>query len=563
MKFSFFTLFILISYMGMSQSLNAELGFNENYDQSSRGVVCVNEYTYLVKFQGISGGFLSNNTLYKIDTLGNILWSTPVNPRFAETNLVYEIVASEDGGVYLLGYGRPTCDVIDDCFWYIQKYDPLSGNATWTRIWADQTCYEMLLTGLSLNASDQLVVNYVDSSGSYISTLGPGGMTSDSLEIDRMGISGFENLSGYEKVGFKADSIWGFDPSGNTIDSLIFSSNIKGLESMNDTLYVLTQDSIYKIDQDFQIIRATTITGFSNYSHLKIRDGNILFVSNGTASQDILMLNSQLQLADTITIPVAPSNDTYKDFNQLHFSAGINFPLTMYTAIRYLDYSLTSNQNASVNTTDIGIIGLNPISVSAVEQQNNQNIYRIFLEAEVLIKNYGTNTLNSCHINHYVQPTNACNPLVYNHEFDNLNLAPGDSMWLTLGYMHNELNYFPDSVIQREICIYTSHPNYKTDLNITNDNYCENVVFGHVGIREEDMDEFSLYPNPTTGVINLNLPIENHTSFSIFGIQGTRIMNGEINSNKLDISSLANGMYFIQFLSADHQKYITRKIVKE
>lgn len=76
-------------------------------------------------------------------------------------------------------------------------------------------------------------------------------------------------------------------------------------------------------------------------------------------------------------------------------------------------------------------------------------------------------------------------------------------------------------------------------------------------------ETINIYPNPTTGVINLNLPVENNSSFSIFDMQGTLVMSGEINSNKLDISSLANGMYFVQFLSADHQKYITRKIVKE
>lgn len=562
MKFSFFTLFILISYMGMSQSLNAELGFNDNYRQNSQGVVCANEFTYLVKYQSISGSFMSNSNLYKIDTLGNILWSKTVNPRFAEMNMVYEVIASEDGGVYLLGFGMPTCDVVDDCFWYIQKYDP-DGNVIWSRIWTERVFFEMHLSGLSLISSNQLTVNYVDSSGSYISTLGTDGITLDSIKTSRSKIAGFEIFSGYEKVGYSADSLWGFNTNGIIVDSLIFNTNIQGIESMNDTLYVLTQDSIYKLDNNLQIVTGTSLTGFSNYSRLKIRDGNILFVSNGTASQKILQLNSQLQLIDVTTIPGTLNNDTHKDFNQLHFSAAINFPLTKYTSIRYLDYSLTSNQNASVNTTDIGIIDLNPISVSAVEQQNNQNIYRIILEAEVMIKNYGTNTLNSCHISHFIQWAVVCSDYVFNRQYDDLNLAPGDSMWLPLGVIHDELNYFPDSVIQREICIYTSHPNYKTDLNITNDNYCENVVFGHVGIREADMDEFSLYPNPTTGVINLNLPVENHTSFSIFGIQGTRIMSGEINSNKLDISSLANGMYFLQLLSADHQRYITRKIVKE
>ncbi len=81
--------------------------------------------------------------------------------------------------------------------------------------------------------------------------------------------------------------------------------------------------------------------------------------------------------------------------------------------------------------------------------------------------------------------------------------------------------------------------------------------------NKTDQTEYSFYPNPTKGVINLKSLFAHQTTFLIYNIQGTLVMTGEIKSNKLDISSLPNGMYFIQFLSADHQRYITRKIVKE
>lgn len=78
-----------------------------------------------------------------------------------------------------------------------------------------------------------------------------------------------------------------------------------------------------------------------------------------------------------------------------------------------------------------------------------------------------------------------------------------------------------------------------------------------------DTFSFSLHPNPTTGLLNIDLPYEKQTRYCIFNIQGVLLMSGEINSNKLDISSLPLGMYILQFLSVDHQKCITRKIVKE
>lgn len=562
MKNSLIVFFILISFIGFGQGLNVELGFNDNYNQYSQGVVCANEYTYFVKHQNTSGSFVSNSQLCKIDTLGNIIWNKPITPRFAETNIVHEVLASEEGGVYVLGFGMPSCDVASDWFWYIQKYD-LDGNVIWSRIWTDRICGEMHLYGLSLTSTNTLVVNSVDSSGSYITTLGSNGATEDSLKINRKGITGIEHFSGIDKVGFKADCLWWFDASGTIVDSLVFNSNIQGVKSLSDTLYLLTQDSIYMLDTSFQFIHRASVSGFNNYSHLKIMDGNIFFVSNGHFSQDIIQLDKHLQRLKIFSIPITLANNVHKDFNLIHFTAAIDFRLTLYTAVRYLDFSILSNQNEFVNTTDIGIVGLNVISVDATVYLDFQNVFRVTLEAEVLIKNYGTNPLNSCHISHFIGYGVVCNSSVFNREFDHLNIAPGDSMWVPIGLVHSSLESFYDSIIQKNICIYTSHPNSKTDLNVANDNYCKNVVFGYKGVAESALDEFLLYPNPTSGVIHLNLANHSPATFSVFNMQGTLSMSGEVNSNSIDISSLSNGIYFLRIFSADHQKYITRKVIKE
>mgnify|MGYP000987274482 CR=1 FL=1 len=76
-------------------------------------------------------------------------------------------------------------------------------------------------------------------------------------------------------------------------------------------------------------------------------------------------------------------------------------------------------------------------------------------------------------------------------------------------------------------------------------------------------NEILFYPNPTTGIIYLNLPDESHSSFSILSLQGGLVRSGEIDSPKLDLSSLSAGMYFLRIMSEDHQKYITQKIIKK
>lgn len=562
MRLKLFILFILIRYMGIGQGLNVELGFNDNFAQTTRGVVCVDEYSYMVKFQLTSASASLLCTLYKIDTLGNILWSAPINPKPAEYIDVYEILPSEDGGIYLMGYGVPVCDYPQNCYWFIQKYNS-SGSIVWTRIWTNLTFWKKHLSGLSLDSSNLLFVNYNDSSGTYLNKIGAGGITLDSVAITKSELKGFEALSGFEKVAFKQDSLFGFDTIGNVSKSIIFYTQIQNIKSLNDTLYVLTKDSIYLYNNNLQIIYANKVTGFSGYSNLKFINGSIRFISQGATTQSIIRTNHQLQPINTLAISLEIDSITHKDFNEYHFSTGINYKLSMYEAIRYLDYSLNSGQNAFVNTTDIGVLDLVPTYVNAIQDAYYPDIYKISVEADVLIKNFGTNTLNSCRINHYIKQTVLCSDDVYSEQFLNLNLAAGDSIWISLGLIHTETNFYPNDTIRKNICIYTSHPNLKTDLNVVNDNYCESVLIGFTGIDEKEVSEFSLYPNPTSGIINLQLPDKNNAAYSIYNMQGSLIMSGDICSNKVDISSLSNGLYFLRILFNGGQTNIARIIIKE
>ena len=69
-------------------------------------------------------------------------------------------------------------------------------------------------------------------------------------------------------------------------------------------------------------------------------------------------------------------------------------------------------------------------------------------------------------------------------------------------------------------------------------------------------DLINVYPNPTNGLINLNFT--NNVSFDIFSING-KLINGYTNfrDNRLDLSYLQNGVYFIQFHIDD--KIIVKK----
>jgi len=556
-----FLIFILLNspVTYFAQGLNQELGFNDNYHQLPSGVACVDEYTYLVKSQKISGSFFTQCALLKLDTLGNVVWSIDIMPQFAEYIEVNQLIPTENGGVYLVGNGVPTCDVLMDCYSFIQKYDP-TGNLEWSNTYPND-CYWQNLSGISLLSSNETMVNYVDSSGSHVLQLNPSGIPIDTIPITSCYVQGFSVLSNTEIVGFHQDTLIQFDVTGTILNEQLFSSYVSSILTRNDTLLVLTQDSLFQFDNNLQVLNATTFAGISNYSKLKILDGSIYFIGETATGITRIGLNNQLQLINSIPFTVDLDAIHYHDFSSSHVSIGDAFPLTLYNAIRYLDYSTESTVNEWVNWTDIGIVDvqINQQTISVVP--NTNGVYTTNLDVSVLVKNFGTNVLQNCRINHRIAPTIVCSDFYYTEEFQNLNLAPNDSIWINLGWIGEYTNYY-QTIVERILCFYTSHPNQKTDLVVPNDQGCEYVFFGYVGNENHTLVDFVVYPNPTSTNITIQSPFSNQTHYLLKDVHGNVVMDGILEQANLNVDQLASGVYFIELFN-EASKSMVKKLIIE
>jgi hypothetical protein len=539
---------LFISLASFGQGLNGEIALNDEYSQMSMGMTVVDEYSYFIKYQPNGDNYATTYTLNKVDTLENIVWSSLIEPNPSDAMIEFKIIPSENGGIYLSGWGWPSCDVGSECFRFIQKFDA-NGNLGWTKTWFDEFCYEVIISGLSLNDNNELLFNYKNSTESKIYTMSSGGNLMDSLSVANSELESILEFTNYEKIAYKKDSIFGFDNNGNLTASLRFSTHIQGMKVLNNTLYALTSDSIFSFDTNFQEIEANNLVGYTGYSNLKVDNNQIEFISHGLNDQFIITLDHQFGLIDFLTIPIKLDIATEKDFNDLHFTVSENYELTMFTSIRHLDYSRKSTQDAIINTTDIGVIDIQQTQVSAVSVQGTEGVFEIKLWADVMIKNFGNNTLDDCRINHYIAQ-GFCGSAVYSEQFSNLNLAPNDSMWISLGLIHTNTNYFSDSLISAGICVYTSHSNFKTDMNITNDNYCKNIVFGYLGLEENEINEVNIYPNPTSSILNIEIE-KDDLQYVIYNTQGLLINKGNVESKQIDVSKLSSGMYVLQLNSKD------------
>ena len=79
--------------------------------------------------------------------------------------------------------------------------------------------------------------------------------------------------------------------------------------------------------------------------------------------------------------------------------------------------------------------------------------------------------------------------------------------------------------------------------------------------QEVDMEQVTLYPNPTSGIVNLELPATmQDVRIALFNMAGQQIPVS-LKENQFDISNLSSGVYTVQIQSGG--KVCTKKLVKK
>jgi hypothetical protein len=80
---------------------------------------------------------------------------------------------------------------------------------------------------------------------------------------------------------------------------------------------------------------------------------------------------------------------------------------------------------------------------------------------------------------------------------------------------------------------------------------------GYSEINTTQIQPFSIYPNPTTGQLKIDLQNGASLNYTIFNHLGRAIQNGKAeNGSILDLSKQANGMYFIRL---EHKEFVAIK----
>lgn len=89
--------------------------------------------------------------------------------------------------------------------------------------------------------------------------------------------------------------------------------------------------------------------------------------------------------------------------------------------------------------------------------------------------------------------------------------------------------------------------------------YIDNFkIESSIGVEDHSKAEFALYPNPTTGMVNLS---EAAARVEVYDFSGRMVMTDE-NVNSVNLSAQANGVYIFRITTNDNN-VITKKVVKK
>lgn len=319
-----------------------------------------------------------------------------------------------------------------------------------------------------------------------------------SLDISSLGIS---NLTGIEDF----TSLINLNCYNNQISTLDFSSNT-ALEILNCNKNLLTSLNVTNNSA------LTTLSCGENYVTLTSID----------VSQNLNLKILDIQSNNWMT-GLNVMNNTALEYLVANGAPITNLDLTQNTALLGLEcqYCNLSTLDVSQNMALAGInVGYNYLV--DLDLSNNSNLSYIVT--------------------------------IYNNSLVNLNVKNGNNSIISSSFNATHCKSL-NCITVDDVAYSTTNWSAGIDAGVIFSTNCA------LGIEDFDKDTVSVFPNPSKDWIHIAL--KRDAKYKILNLYGQDLKNGNllIGNNDLDIQSLSNGLYFLNFETSEGKT--TKKIIKE
>jgi hypothetical protein len=404
-----------------------------------------------------------------------------------------------------------------------------------------------------------------DHEGNFVSELFFAGDDFEVLPDGSFVTTGYPGLIRIDELMYGSGELWGRSLGNNTVVSLAIKENAHILASTTAGLYVL--DTAGTIIGQYPTIRLKKMKTDNQNRVVGIRDSSLVILSpdyqiatsvsySGEGVKDysindsmiaVLTMSSHVYIYDENLVPL----QDFQLFNQGSFDFitlngqtivlagverfGINNTHTTFIkeyALNGYDYGLSS---------DIGIVQIDTPQQTIIALYYGSN-YAQCTGNNISIKNFGDKPVDRFFLNVFRG----------GRYLINQNLQAGEIVEIMIDTILIRANA-PD-VDSVRICVWSSHPNSRMDLNADNDLSCIQTIVSSKNITTTT--NISLYPNPTSDHLHIQIetvaPIR-HAHCKIINISGQIVHDVGLGDRQAALSiSVANwpsGLYFAQLYS--------------
>ncbi|NRB49822.1 MAG: T9SS type A sorting domain-containing protein [Saprospiraceae bacterium] len=316
------------------------------------------------------------------------------------------------------------------------------------------------------------------------------------------------------------------------------STEFYDLREINEEIYLLGRDvnedtHIFVYDRDLQVRR----------------DFNLM--DKGFHVKDLAYRNSEL-----VFVGSKIAGNFAWDANMYY----LEWPFRMQGSHIFAQAFNTIGQRAE-NPLDIAVEGISYQNTPVPEDLGYSCQSITFSEVEVKIENQGEEVLHSVSLN---SRFNRCQGIcgsafTYLYDFDNLNLAPGESISLPVGDIQAPGIPEQDEV---ELCFWISKPNGKIDNRGANDLNCQRLLINDTPAIDHNYN-LHLFPNPAQEKLHLDFEagLQSDHIGQVYDALGRLVKTYNFPKGTtfetIDINRLSAGAYFFKLggLSKRFVKY--------
>ncbi len=555
-------LFLVIVFLGFINVFGQNLNIaRHNRMDRVTNLICINSKSYFAEYFGDCCNDSVN--FVGLASNGQTLFKTNIISFHGPNNMPKKLLKTKDKGFLLWGRVEGGCDV-SPTYDYITKFDTVGNIVFQYTICGQNNMNCIIIEDISEGTDSAFYAVQTYSNALYRYT--KLGVFTSSVSIAFTQLKSIGSLSNGNLIisgsSNSVSSVAEITTGGSVVMIKNYPNDVKSFVQTSNGRILALNDigtmQTFSNNLDAILCSTTTIPASIKINELKLRSDTVYAVGTNTIANTVCYLVTDLNFnviyqSQTSFKNVEPAGIDINNGGKVNIITKGSSNIHTKLSFRSL-YQLPVNGIFN-SKYDVGVMSFSVITASVAVGW--QGTWTPTLNLNVIVKNYGIDTVKSFYLNYYAytNPGVVC-PNIY-HNLFNITIAPGGTISVITGtFLGREMfppemaNWPQGTIKKKEYCLTTTVPNFENDIAIDNDSFCDSVGFYKpVGIRENSLTESSIKisPNPFEITLSIESDLE-IKKVELYNAIGMLVEKTIVNSKKikLDYAELSPGIYFLK-----------------